>query len=106
MTGDLGILGKSILIDAFKKDNIALESKYEDCGVMIFDKMEQDTHSGGSGCGCSASVLCGHILNGMKEGKWNRILFCATGALMSPITSQQGESIPSVCHLIEISNFK
>lgn len=106
LTGDLGFLGKSILIDAFRNDKINIEKNYEDCGVMIFDKESQDTHCGGSGCGCSASVLCGHILNSMKAGSLNKILFCATGALLSPITSQQGESIPSVCHLIEISNTK
>ena len=69
---------------------------------MVFNNEAQDTHAGGSGCGCSASVLCGHILNGMLNGKWRRILFCATGALMSPVAIQQGESIPSICHLVEI----
>lgn len=70
---------------------------------MIYDPYSQDTHAGGSGCGCGASVLCGHILNGMLAGTWKRVLFCATGALMSPLSAQQGESIPAVCHLIEIS---
>lgn len=76
---------------------------YRDCGCMIYENDTQDTHSGGSGCGCSASVLCGHILNGMRGGVWKRALFCATGALMSPLAVQQGESIPSICHLIELS---
>ena len=70
---------------------------------MIYQSEKQDVHAGGSGCGCSASVLCGHILNGMRAGQWHRILFCATGALMSPLSIQQGESIPAICHLVEIS---
>jgi len=104
LTGDLGHIGKNILIDAFHDDGIELGDRYNDCGVLIFDRQSQDTHAGGSGCGCSASVLCGHILKGMQEKRWNRILFCATGALLSPLTTQQGESIPSVAHLVCISN--
>ena len=104
LTGDLAAVGKSILLDAFEKDGIDLLPNYEDCGCMIYDPEKQDVHAGGSGCGCSASVLCGHILNGMREGRWNHILFCATGALMSPLALQQGESIPAICHLVEIEN--
>ena len=67
----------------FSDDGIEIATLYNDCGVLIFDRESQDTHSGGSGCGCSASVLCGYILNGMKRKEWNKVLFCATGALYS-----------------------
>ena len=103
MTGDLGKIGSEILSDAFRDDGIDVTGVYRDCGCMIYDCAAQDTHAGGSGCGCSASVLCGHILNGMRAGNWRRVLFCATGALMSPLAVQQGETIPAVCHLIEIT---
>ena len=73
-----------------------------DCGLLIFDTESQDVHAGGSGCGCSASVLAGHLLSGMLEGRWKRLLFAATGALMSPVTTQQGESIPSICHAVAL----
>ena len=104
LTGDLASVGKEILIDAFNDDGIDISGVYEDCGMLIYDTEKQDVHAGGSGCGCSASVLCGYILGGMLQGRWNHILFCATGALMSPVALQQGESIPSICHLIEIEN--
>ena len=105
VTGDLGKLGKDILYDFFQKDGIELNN-YDDCGTMIFDLNTQDVHCGGSGCGCSATVLTGFLLNGMREGKWNNILFCPTGALLSPTSTQQGESIPCICHAVVISNSK
>ena len=77
--------------------------KYTDCGLLIFDRDKQGVDSGGSGCGCSASVLCAYILNGLKEGKLKDVLFIATGALMSPTSVQQGESIPGVAHLIRFN---
>jgi len=106
VTGDLGAVGHSIVIDFFKKDGIDLSPNYNDCGLMIFSREEQQVNAGGSGCGCSASVLTGYLLNGMHAGRWNRILFAATGALMSPTSSQQGESIPGICHAVAISNTK
>ena len=84
-----------------KKAGIELRN-HADCGAMLFDIKKQDVHCGGSGCGCSASVLCGHLLRRMKQGELNRILFCATGALMSTTSQQQGESIPGVCHIVEL----
>jgi stage V sporulation protein AD len=69
---------------------------------MIFNQETQDTHSGGSGCGCSASVLCGYFLKMLKENKMKNILFAATGALMSPVSVNQGETIPGICHLVQI----
>lgn len=106
VTGDLGMLGGSILIDFFKNDGIDLSSNYNDCGLMIFSREEQDVHAGASGCGCSASVLSGHLLNGMRAGRWNKILFAATGALLSTVSTQQGESIPCICTAVSISTTK
>ena len=105
VTGDLGKLGKEIVMDFFQKDGIEL-TNYDDCGTLIFDLKTQDVHCGGSGCGCSATVLTGYLLNGMREGKWQNILFCPTGALLSPTSTQQGESIPCICHAVAISNSK
>ena len=102
LTGDLGRVGSSILADLFAQDGVDLADRYADCGCLIFDGERQDTHAGGSGCGCSASVLCCHILNGMREGRWRRVVFAATGALMSPVSAQQGESIPGICHAVVI----
>ena len=105
VTGDLGMLGKEIVLDFFHRDGLEL-TNYDDCGTMIFDLKKQDVHCGGSGCGCSAAVLTGYLLNGMRAGRWNHILFCPTGALLSPTSSQQGESIPSICHAVALSNSK
>lgn len=102
LSGDLGNIGKSIALELFQKEGIAPGDKYNDCGAMIFDGETQDTHAGGSGCGCAASVLCGHILPEMQKGKLRRVLFAATGALMSPTATMQGESIPSISHAISL----
>lgn len=102
VTGDLGAVGAEILVDLFERDGVNIAPNYNDCGMMIFSRETQDVHAGGSGCGCSASVLTGHLLNGMRAGRWRRILFAATGALMSPTTTQQGESIPSICCAVSI----
>ena len=106
MTGDLGMLGKTIVLDQFRRIGVDLSSVYNDCGLLIFDTKKQDVHAGGSGCGCGASVLCGYLLRGMREGKWNRIIFAPTGALLSPTTTFQGESIPGICHAVVFSNHK
>ena len=103
-TGDLGTVGHDILAELFKRDNIHLGVMYMDCGVLMFDKNAQDVHAGGSGCGCSASVLAAHIIPAMRKGIWNRVLFAATGALMSPTTSQQGDTISGICHAVAIEN--
>lgn len=102
LTGDLGSAGSKILRDLFLKDGIDLGSAYNDCGVMLFDLNNTDIGDGGSGCGCSAVVLCGHVLNGMRQGIWKNVLFCGTGALFSTMSSQQGESIPAICHAVKI----
>ena len=101
-TGDLGYIGRDILIDLMKTHNYNIKNNYNDCGVLIFDKDEQDTHSGGSGCGCVASVFSGYIFNQLQYKKLNKILLIATGALMNATSSQQGESIPGIAHAISI----
>ncbi len=102
VTGDLGSVGKELLLELFRKDGIGIGGVYNDCGTMIFDLQKQDVHAGGSGCGCGAVVLCGYLLRQIAKGKLKNILFCGTGALLSPLTSQQGESIPAVCHAVSI----
>lgn len=102
LSGDLGIIGKSIAKELLQKEGIDAGDKYNDCGAMIFDPNLQDTHAGGSGCGCAASVLCGYILPEMQKGNLKKVLFAATGALMSPTSTMQGESIPSISHAISI----
>ena len=101
VTGDLGQLGRDIVADWFHRDGMDLKN-YSDCGTLIYDLKGQDVHCGGSGCGCSAVVLAGLLLNGMAGGRWKRILFCGTGALLSPTSTQQGESIPSICHAVAL----
>lgn len=105
-TGDLGSVGTELLHKLLKEDGIDIRGRHKDCGNMIFDSFTQDVHAGGSGCGCSASVLGAHIIPKMREGKYNNILFCATGALLSTTSLQQGESIPGVAHLINLVNSK
>ncbi|MCL2546771.1 MAG: stage V sporulation protein AD [Oscillospiraceae bacterium] len=100
LTGDLGIVGKSILEDLLKTDGYDLGDRLQDCGAMIYDINTQDVHAGGSGCGCSAVVLCGHVLERMRAKVWKKILFCGTGALLSPLSVMQGESIPGICHIV------
>lgn len=103
LTGDLGITGSEILCDLIKKDGFDISKVHSDCGILLYDAKNQDVHSGGSGCGCCASVLCGHILNELENGKYKKILVAATGALMNPLTVLQGESIPTISHAVAIT---
>ena len=103
ITGDLGEVGHAVVRDFFAKDGIQLGDNFQDCGLLLYDRKDQDMHAGASGCGCSASVLNGYLLGGMREGRWKRILFAPTGALLSPTSSFQGESIPGICHAVCIS---
>ena len=103
VTGDLGHLGQELLLSLARMDGISLGGKLVDCGTMIYDLNSQDVHSGGSGCGCSAIVLCSTLLPKLKEGKLKKILFCGTGALLSPTSTQQGLSIPGACHAVCIT---
>ncbi len=102
ITGDLGYIGKEILIDLMLADGYNIKSNYNDCGVMIFDKEKQDTHAGGSGCGCCGSVFSGYLFKQLKAKKLKRILLIATGALTNSTSNQQGESIPGIAHAISI----
>lgn len=97
ITGDLGVFGTELLYELTKSEGYDIEPYHDDCGLMIFSK-EQKVICGGSGCGCCASVLSGYILPELEEGNYERILFVATGALLSPLSSLQGESIPSIAH--------
>jgi len=103
VTGDLGQTGKELVMELARKDGISLGGKITDCGTLIFDNTTQDVHSGGSGCGCSAITLCGYLLEQLKSGKLKKILFCGTGALLSPTSTQQGLPIPGVCHAVCIT---
>ncbi len=103
VTGDLGHLGEELVLEMARRDGFALGGKLFDCGTMIFDRNTQDVHCGGSGCGCSAITLCGRLLDEVKKGALRRILFCGTGALLSPTSTQQGLSIPGICHAVEIT---
>lgn len=104
VTGDLGRLGHEVVTDLFARDGVDMTKNYKDCGLLLYDLERQDMHMGGSGCGCSAAVLNGYLLRGMREGKWNRIVFAPTGALLSPTSTMQGESIPGVCHAVILEN--
>lgn len=100
LTGDLGEVGKEIATELLLEKGYDVSNTYDDCGVLIFDKEKQDTHSGGSGCGCSASVFCGNIFKRMKKGEIKNALLISTGALLSTISTQQGESIPGIAHAV------
>ena len=99
VTGDLAAVGRSIVLELFRRDGVELGERYQDCGMLLYNE-EQDAHAGASGCGCSAAVLCGRLLPDLAAGKLKKVLFCGTGAMMSPTSSNQGESIPGICHLV------
>ena len=99
-TGDLGEVGHDIVVELMEKQGYDLRRNYHDCGLLLYDRKRQDMHAGGSGAGCSAAVLCSWILPQIKNGIWRRVLFAPTGALLSPTSSSQGESIPGICHAV------
>lgn len=101
VTGDLGHVGADILLTLLREDKIDLSPVYSDCGSLLFDD-GQDAHAGGSGCGCSAAVLCGPLLRDMQAGKIRRLVFAGTGAMMSPTSVQQGQPIAGICHAVVI----
>ncbi len=102
ITGDLGYVGKNILIDLLKEKNIDISNNHMDCGIEIFDKESQDTHAGGSGCGCSAIIFAGYILKQLKSRNWKRILFVPTGALLSQVSFNEGKSVPGIAHAVMV----
>lgn len=98
VTGDLGVVGRELLLDLLKQKDYDLQEKHFDCGIAIFDDSAQDTHSGGSGCGCSAVTLAAYLLPKLESGELKRILFMPTGALLSTVSFNEGQSIPGICH--------
>ena len=102
VTGDLGTVGSQALLELCREAGLTMGGRLADCGKMIFDPLRQDVHAGGSGCGCSAVVLCSELLNRLRAGELSRILFCGTGALLSPTSTQQGLPIPGICHAVSI----
>ena len=106
ITGDLGFEGGDILCSLMEAEGYPIRERYGDCGQMIYDRMVQDVHCGGSGCGCSAVVLGAHLLPMLYRGELGRILFLATGAMMSPDSIKQGQNIPAIAHLLEIEGVK
>ncbi len=104
LTGDLGQVGTVLLSELMDNYGYSLYGRHNDCGLLLFDRNEQDVHAGGSGCGCSAAVMCADVLNRLQNGKLKKVLFVATGALMSTISNKQGESIPAVAHLVELES--
>lgn len=99
-TGDLGYVGQSILIDLVKKEGYDIIENHHDCGMLIFEQQTQDTHSGGSGCGCAATTLSAYILPKIESGEWKRVLFIPTGALMSTVSYNEGKSVPGIAHAV------
>lgn len=102
ITGDLGVIGRRILLDFMAQHEKNLTDIHMDCGIEIFDGSRQDTHAGGSGCGCSAVTLCAYILPNIFRGVWKRVLFVPTGALLSPVSFNEGQSIPGIAHAVAI----
>ena len=100
ITGDLGAVGKTILMDLLKEKGYDLTGRYTDCGLEIFDAESQDTKAGGSGCGCSAVTMCSYIMKKMKNHSWNRVLFVPTGALLSTVSYNEGKSVPGIAHAV------
>ena len=98
ITGDLGTVGQTILIDLLAKEGYDLSQVHMDCGIELYDSESQDTHAGGSGCGCSAITLCAYILPKLKDGTWKRVLFVPTGALHSTVSYNEGQSVPGIAH--------
>lgn len=101
LTGDLGKVGVTLLYELCRSRGYDIKDQHNDCGLMIYSDDDKDIVAGASGCGCSGSVLCSYIMKQMQQGSINRVLFCGTGALMSPTSSQQGLSIPGIAHAIE-----
>ncbi len=100
ITGDLGYIGQHILLDLMKERGLDISDRHMDCGIEIYDKEKQDTHAGGSGCGCSAVVLASYILPKLESGEWKRVLFVPTGALLSKVSFNEGQTVPGIAHAV------
>lgn len=107
LTGDLGYTGSKLLYEIMEQEyNTDLKDNHNDCGLMIFDLKEQEVFSGGSGCGCSSSVLCSHIFKEIERKNLKKVLFVATGALLSPTSTKQGNTIPAIAHAVLLEGQK
>lgn len=104
VTGDLGYVGQDILFDLLEQKGYDIQTKHVDCGMTIFDQKSQDTHAGGSGCGCAAVTLSSYILPKIRKGEWKRVLFVPTGALMSTVSFNEGASVPGIAHGIVLEH--
>ena len=104
ITGDLGIVGQRALIDLMRERGYDISAQHMDCGIEIFDAQSQDTHAGGSGCGCSAVTLSAYILKQLEEGNWKKVLFMPTGALLSKTSFNEGKSVPGIAHAIVLES--
>lgn len=102
VTGDLGAVGSEILLELLKAEGYDISKQHMDCGLTIYDRKFQDVHSGGSGCGCAAVTLNGYILQNMQEEKWKRVLFVPTGALLSTVSSNEGDTVPGIAHAVAL----
>lgn len=102
VTGDLGAVGSDILLDLLKAEGYDITKQHMDCGLTIYDQNFQDVHSGGSGCGCAAVTLAGYLLQNMREGKWKKILFVPTGALLSSVSANEGDTVPGIAHAVAL----
>lgn len=98
ITGDLGSVGQTVLISLLRERGYDISEKHMDCGMEIYDPASQDTHAGGSGCGCSAVTLSAYILKNLEQKNWNRVLFVPTGALLSKTSFNEGQTVPGIAH--------
>jgi stage V sporulation protein AD len=104
ITGDLGMIGKQILIDLLREQGYDISSRHMDCGIAIYNSEKQDTHAGGSGCGCCAVTLCAMIVKELQQKKWKRVLFVPTGALLSPTSFNEGQNVPGIAHAVVLES--
>lgn len=102
VTGDLGLVGSEILLDLLKAEGFDISKQHMDCGLTIYDRNFQDVHSGGSGCGCAAVTLNGYIFQNMRDGRWKKVLFVPTGALLSTVSSNEGDTVPGIAHAVAL----
>lgn len=104
VTGDLGSVGQKVLLDLLKERGFDISEKHIDCGIEIYDAESQDTHAGGSGCGCAAVTLSAYILKNLEEKNWNRVLFVPTGALLSKTSFNEGQTVPGIAHAVVLES--
>ena len=104
ITGDLGSVGQRVLLDLLRDKGIDIADRHMDCGMEIYDAETQDTHAGGSGCGCSAVTLSAYILKQLEEHNWNKVLFVPTGALLSKTSYNEGQTVPGIAHAVVIES--